>query len=424
MGIAALALSVGAAAWLAVGAADGRRWLELPAGGNPRWIEGPLHGLARGLGSLAPSSLSAGLIVMLAGYLLALACSRSIPLPLALGSIGLANAAFMLGPTIVSTDVFGYIAYAREAALHGLSPYLHSPSSIPHDQIVQFVYWKHQTSPYGPLFTFVSLPLGLVSVGAALWSYKVAAGIAGVAIAVLCADIGRRRGVDPARAAIFVGLNPVLLFYAVSGAHNDLLAVALMLCAITLALRAMEGGAAAATAVAAAAIKATLGLALPFVLILAHRRGRAVRGAALAVIAIGIPALLLFGSHLFGQLHRIAADSQFDIAFSGPDRLATLLGTHIDTGVRVLCTAAAATVALIAIDWAWRGGDPIAGAGWAFAALLACIASLAPWYLVWLLPLAAAGHSRSLRIVALLATCYLIGVHLPALGGEPWLSHP
>ena len=37
-------------------------------------------------------------------------------------AIVLANVAFTLGPTIVSTDVFGYIAYARELASHGLDP--------------------------------------------------------------------------------------------------------------------------------------------------------------------------------------------------------------------------------------------------------------------------------------------------------------
>jgi hypothetical protein len=69
-----------------------------------------------------------------------------------------------------------------------------------------------------------------------------------------------------------------------------------------------------------------------------------------------------------------------------------------------------------------RGGDAITAAGWAFLALIASIASLAPWYLAWLMPLAALGRSRRLRMVSLLATAYLILVHLPALGGEPWLS--
>ena len=125
---------------------------------------------------------------------------------------------------------------------------------------------------------------------------------------------------------------------------------------------------------------------------------------------------------MFDQLHRITTQGRFDTRFSGPDRLAVLLGTHITTALRVGCTAAAALAAACALRRAWRGEDAVTAAGWAFAALLAAIASLAPWYLVWLLPLAALSPSRRLRGVALLATLYLIGTHLPALGGQPWLA--
>ena len=70
---------------------------------------------------------------------------------------------------------------------------------------------------------------------------------------------------------------------------------------------------------------------------------------------------------------------------------------------------------------AWRGRDWITAAGWSLLALIASIASLAPWYLVWALPLAAVSRSRALRAATLVATTYLIAVHLPALGGQPWL---
>lgn len=444
IGIAALLVAVGCSAWIAVGAAHGPDLLELPTSTIPHWIDGPFRGLARGIvGPLTPSGFSLPLVALLAAYLLALTCAGSIPLRFALASIVLANIAFTLGPELVSSDVFGYIAYAREAALHGLNPYVSTPVSLGHDGILQFIYWKHQASPYGPLFTILSLPLGLISTAAALWSYKVVAGAASIAIAFLVVDVARRRGLHPVRATLFFGLNPVLLVYTVSGAHNDLLAVALVLAAVALVLRGRSGLGAGA-AVAAAAIKLTLGLALPFVLVGAWRRGAgargagarranarlagarsaAPRGAALAILALGIPTLVLFGPHIIDQLRRISSDPQFDIAFSGPDRLATVLGTHIGSGVRAACTGAAAVAALVALVWAWRGADWITAAGWAFLALIAAIASLAPWYLVWLLPLAAVARGRALPAAALLATGYLIVGHLPALGAVPWLSPP
>jgi hypothetical protein len=63
-----------------------------------------------------------------------------------------------------------------------------------------------------------------------------------------------------------------------------------------------------------------------------------------------------------------------------------------------------------------------AAAGWAFLALIASIPSFAPWYLVWLLPFAALGRSRPLRVATLLVTLYVMAVHIPAFGGVPWLS--
>lgn len=418
-GTGALAALVGASIWTAAAATHGRYLLELPTRATPAWVQGPLHGLG---GQVGPVTLSAALIVMLAAYGIALVCADALALRVVWAAVVLANVAFTLGPTIVSSDVFGYIAYAREA-VHGLNPYVSPPVALAHDGILQLVYWKHQTSPYGPLFTGLSVPLGAVPPVVAFWTYKAIAGAAAIALAFLAAEVGRGRGTNPASAAIFVGLNPVLLVYAVSGGHNDLLAALLMLAAFALALRGREALGASA-AVAAALIKLTLGLALPFVLIASRHRRAGARGATVALAVLGVPALILFGAHFFDQLQRVATDPKFDITFSGPDRIAATLGTTITSGVRALCAAAAGATALVMVARALRGADPIAAAGWAFLALIASIASLAPWYLVWLLPLAAIGRSRPLRIAAILATVYLIGVHLPALGGQPWLRGP
>jgi len=429
-GLAALAAVVAGAGWIAVGVAGGSRWLELPTGRHPGWILGPLHGLARG--SISEPSLGVALLVLCAAYVAALACARSISPRAALAAVALANLAFVLGPTIVSSDVFGYIAYARELTAHGLNPYVFPPVALGHDAVLPFVYWIHEPSPYGPLFTLAGAPLGLLSPAAALWVFKALAGLAGLALAFMVSRIALTRGQNPARAAILVGLNPVVLFYAVSGAHNDLLAVALMTAGLGLVLgRRGRPALGAAAVVAAGAIKVTVGLALPFVIILARRRGRALGGTGLALggtglalVVIGVPALALFGTHLFDQVHRITTDARFDIRWSGPDVVARALGTRITPVIRVACTGAAAAVAIAALIAAWRGADPVSAAGWALLALLASVASLAPWYLIWVLPLAALGRSRVLRIAALAACGYVLAVHLPALGQHPWLSGP
>ncbi len=217
---AGIAGVVGGAWWIAAGTAAGPRWLELPTVLDPAWVQGPLRGIT---GELSEGSLAAALVLLLFGYLAALAGAQAVGMRVALAAVGLAVLAFTLGPSLVSSDVFGYIAYARELARHGLNPYVSPPAALHRDAILPFVYWRHQPSPYGPLFTLLTSPLGWLAPSAALWVHKALAGLAAVLLSWLAAEVARARGGNPARAAMFVGLNPVLLVYAVSGAHNDLL---------------------------------------------------------------------------------------------------------------------------------------------------------------------------------------------------------
>ncbi len=61
-------------------------------------------------------------------------------------------------------------------------------------------------------------------------------------------------------------------------------------------------------------------------------------------------------------------------------------------------------------------GDWIARAGWATFALIASLAWVMPWYVIWLLPLAALGTSVWLRRTALALTVFLVLVFLPSSG--------
>ena len=75
-----------------------------------------------------------------------------------------AHLALLLGPPLISQDVFGYLDFARLGALHGLDPYTHVAAQAPTDPAYLFVGWPFQHSPYGPLFTLASYaiaPLGL-----------------------------------------------------------------------------------------------------------------------------------------------------------------------------------------------------------------------------------------------------------------------
>ena len=59
-------------------------------------------------------------------------------------------------------------------------------------------------------------------------------------------------------------------------------------------------------------------------------------------------------------------------------------------------------------------GDWLSRAGWATFALIASLGWVMPWYVIWLLPLAALGSSVRLRRVALGLTVFLVLVFLPS----------
>jgi hypothetical protein len=419
----ALSVFLLAATWLVVGAANGSYLAQLPAGNGKGWIDGPLRGLAIEPGGIGPGGVSVTLIAMLGAYLAVLGLADRLSPRVAWTGIVLAVMLFCLTPLFFSSDAFGYLFYDRLGLLHGLNPYLTPPVSVPHDAVFPYVYWRSATTPYGPLFTLASYPLALLSPPAALWLLKGLTGAAAIALAWLVSRAASRRNLDPIRAALLVGLNPVLLFYAVSGSHNDLEATLLVAAAILLALGGLEGRA-AASLVAAAAVKLTAGLALPFLVLGARHPRNALRGAAIAAGVAGAITLAVFGPHVLDQLYRISSDHRYNIAYSGPDRLAVLLGQGITPQIRLACLAVTGAVIVGALRWTWKGGDWIAAAGWATLALLAGIASFAPWYTVWLLPFAALARGSRLRAAALAFTAYVLAVHLPLLGGVPWLHGP
>src|SRR3981081_311617 len=70
-------------------------------------------------------------------------------------------------PPLASHDVFGYVAFARMGALHGLDPYTHVAAEAFTDPVYPFVGWPFKHSPYGALFTLASYavaPLGVAGV--------------------------------------------------------------------------------------------------------------------------------------------------------------------------------------------------------------------------------------------------------------------
>jgi hypothetical protein len=168
---------------------------------------------------------------------------------------------------------------------------------------------------------------------------------------------------------------------------------------------------AGAAVVVAIFVKFTAGLLLPFLLLAARpaiRRRRVVEGAVIA----GIP-LLALSLALFGvALPNLSDQATLLTTWSIPNLFGLLIGIGGGTPglLRVLNVVVVVTVALLLR----RRRDWLAGAGWATFALIVCLAWLVPWYLVWLLPLAALSANVRLRQAALALTVFLVLTFMPA----------
>jgi alpha-1,6-mannosyltransferase len=400
---------------LCAGAASGpSQFVPARSGGWPAWMAGPLSGLGIGLSSAGFQAL---MLTLCVGYALVLVAARRLPLAAIVAAIVVANAILLLGPPLISQDVFGYLAFARLGALHGLDPYTHFAAEAPTDPAYQFVGWPFQNSPYGPLFTLLSYALVPLGLAGGLWAFKAIAVLASLGAVALIALAAGRLGHSPAWAAVFVGLNPVTLVLAEGGAHND----ALLLLALALALALTAGASprartAAAALAAGVGLKITAGLVLPFLVLSSPRTRERVRvalAAGAALLAVALVGLLGFGVHAFGFLGAVREQQQLVATHSVPAETARLVGLSGTPGWwRNLYALGFVAVLLFALWRTARGADWRVAAGWSTIALLVSTAWLLPWYAIWVLPLAAVSGNRRLCAGTLLVCAYAVLIHL------------
>jgi hypothetical protein len=408
-------------------------------------------------------------------YAALLALARALPSRLAIALVSALGLVVFAGPILLSTDVFSYIAYARMGVVHGVNPYLHGPQAIVTDPIYHYVGhdWKLVATAYGPLYTLISYPLGLLGVVGAVWGMKLMALVAAAGTLVLTWRCAAVRGLDARFALLVVGANPLWVIYALGGAHNDLLMVFLTMLAVALMLLgrhalwrgnpgipagagmsadarasnsegatnsagasnsegastgadASRAGAASASPgaprdeayagaaiVAGTLIKATGVVLLPFLLVARRRIGPLIGAAALA-LAVALAALLAFGLHGIDIVAALNRDAALVSTDSFPTEIAHLLGKPgvfpIDHDLLKIALVA---IVLHLLWRTWRGYDWVAASGWTFLAIAVTSTWLLAWYTLWSLPLAAVSRDRRL-LVATLAVQGLFVIHQTA----------
>lgn len=354
------------------------------------------------------------------------------------GLIVIAVVAFACAPVLLSHDAFSYVDYARLGVKHGLDPYVNAPEAAPTDPAFAHVTWTETPSAYGPLFTIATYPLAWLPVWAAIAVLKAVAAISVLGLAWVVSRLAAWRGVDEARAAAFVALNPLVLVHVVGGAHNDGLAMLLAMLGVA-ALASRREASSGAFLVASAAIKSSSLFVAPFAFVEALRESheprpvapvsapaasaaattagaspvvRLVGGALAAMALVALTGYIAFGWHWLHAFGLAGENQGRTSHLSIPVTFARLTG--IDEGAVRVAALVLFGVAVVWLLWkTWQGFDWIRAAAWAGFGLLLATSWLLPWYLVWPLPLVAVARDRRLALLLLALTAYQLGARIP-----------
>jgi len=429
----------------------------------PNWISGPLGPLTSWF-TLSTSGLNVAFTVLVAtmygSYMIVVFAAPRLHPGLALGAVVVVHAIFLLSPPMQLTDVFNYINYARMEVVHGLNPYTTIPALGPStDPSYLLSNWHGLLSPYGPLFTLFTLAIVPLGVAGAFWAIKVALMLLSLGIVWmvwLCAELLGRR---PLTAALFVGLNPIVLVWGLGGDHNDFFMVFAVVLALYLLLRAesarvglrtpsvdigrtraravtylrrafawldgtprplpigepgpwLELGAGAALA-AAVAIKASAAILVPVMIFGAPRRARFAVGVLIGLLVLGAATVVAFGFNLPDLTQQDGLVVQAGI----PNVAGYIAGAGGETaGLHHVLTEVLVAAAIGCALWAARTRRWITASGSAILVLLLTLSWMLPSYILWLLPFAALARGRWLRATALVFGLYIFLFWMPYSG--------
>jgi alpha-1,6-mannosyltransferase len=292
--------------------------------------------------------------------------------------------------------------------LHGLNPYSTQAASVVSDPVYGFVRWHTLTSPYGPLFTLFTYALVPLGLAGSLWALKLTVTLASLGCAALVWTCARARGSSPRAALVLYGLNPAVLAYTLGGFHNDTIMMVMVMAAVYLVVSGRERGG-AVTGSLAVAVKSSAGLVMPFLILGASDRRRALLAALATGAAVLVVSLLAFGDRAFDFIHILGTQQALNSGSSVPAQLGAWLGwSGSPTPVRVVASVLGVAAIAFCVARAWRGADWIEQAAWATLSLMITSSWLLAWYIIWLVPLAALGRGRAVRLGAVAMTLFVV----------------
>jgi hypothetical protein len=422
-----------------------------------RWLNGPLGPLTSWF-TLGANGLNAAFTAivgaMFISYIVAVLAAHRLRPKWALATLVVVQVIFFLGPPMQLTDIFNYLNYARMEVLHGLNPYTTIPALGPSsDPTFSLSNWHGLLSPYGTLFTLLTLAIVPLGVAGAYWALKTVLLLLSLGIVWLVWRCAKLLGRDPLTAALFVGLNPIMLVWGLGADHNDPFMVFPIVLAMYFLLRseakrvglrvrhgaavgtstsarvasfARTAGArldgtprplpdgepgpwlemAAGAAIAASvAIKASAVILVPILLLGVARRVRFASGLLLGLLTAGVASVLAFGVNL----PDIAQQDGLVVQTGIPNLIGYLAGSGGETaGLHRLLSALLAIGALACALWAVRSRRWITPAGTAILLVLLTLSWILPSYVLWLLPFAALARGHWLRVAAVIFSAYIL----------------
>ncbi|WP_300018634.1 polyprenol phosphomannose-dependent alpha 1,6 mannosyltransferase MptB [Pseudonocardia sp.] len=326
-------------------------------------------------------------------------------------------------PPLFTRDVFSYLAQGA-LPLAGLDPYAVGPEALP-GTVTDNVHplWLDTPAPYGPLFILLAKAVAAVAgdnviLGVVLMRVALLPGLAMFVWAL--PELTRRLGGRIPVALWIAVANPVVVVHLVGGIHNELLLMGLLATGAVLVLRGRHAGG-IAVATAAVAVKASAGLALPFLVLVwagrlsgpwLSRVARATGGGLVVFVAVFGVITLVAGVGL-GWVSSVGAAGAIVHWYSASTALG-LLG-HAVVGLLVtdlalepflVVTRALGMLALLVVAvhqwWQARHGGPdaVRRAGIVLLAGAVLGPTLLSWYPSWGFALLAAAAWTTSRLGA------------------------
>ena len=343
-----------------------------------------------------------------------------------------ATTGFWLAPLLLSVPLFSRDTYsylAQGALLRdGFDPYAVGPIDNPNSLLDNVSpIWTTTTAPYGPGFIlvakFVTMLVGNdVVAGTMLLRLCM---LPGLALLIWAAPrVARHIGADGAAALWICVLNPLVIIHLMGGVHNEMLMVGLMMAgiALTFAGRHVWGVGLIAAAVA---VKATGGLALPFMVWVWARDLRSRRGfsplkafavatAASALIFVAVFAVLSLAAGVgLGWLTALAGSVKIINWLTVPTAASNLInvfgGLFVPVNFyAVLDIARIIGIAIIAVSlpllwWRFRhtDRDALMGIALVMGVVVLFVPAALPWYYTWPLAVVAALAQRRTSIAVI-----------------------